>query len=117
MKHNFKNLQTWKRARVLVKQVYVITQKFPDEEKYGLISQMRRAAVSIPSNISEGCGRKTTKDFSHFLDIAIGSTCELETQFYLSCDLEYISEDYMTRFATEISTIRRMIMAFQSKLS
>jgi four helix bundle protein len=117
MKHNFKNLQTWKRARVLVKQVYVITQKFPDEEKYGLISQMRRAAVSIPSNISEGCGRKTTKDFSHFLDIAIGSTCELETQFYLSCDLEYISEDYMTRFATEISTIRRMIIAFQSKLS
>ena len=117
MKHNFKNLQTWKRARILVKQVYVITQKFPDEEKYGLTSQMRRAAVSIPSNISEGCGRKTTKDFSHFLDMAIGSTCELETQFYLSYDLNYISEDYMTRFATEITTIRRMIIAFQSKLS
>ena len=95
----------------------MITQKFPDEEKYGLTSQIRRAAVSISSNISEGCGRKTTKDFSHFLDIAIGSTCELETQFYLSFDLNYISKDYMTRFTTEISTIRRMIISFQSKLS
>ncbi len=116
MKHNFKNLQIWKRARTLVKQVYLTTQKFPNEEKYGLTSQIRRAAVSIPSNISEGCGRKTTKDSSHFLDIAIGSSCDLETQFYLSYDLNYISEDHMTRFTNEIITIRKMIITFQSKL-
>ena len=77
---------------------------------------MRRAAISIPSNIAEGCGRKTKKDFSHFLDIAIGSTCELETQFCIAFDLGYISKHYMDKFTQEISEIRRMIISFQEQL-
>ncbi len=73
MKHNFKNLGVWKRGKKLVKTIYNLTRSFPEEEKYGLVSQMRRCAVSIPSNIAEGCGRDTDKDLARFLHIGIGS--------------------------------------------
>ena len=83
MRHNFKALEIWKRSRKLVKNTYLTTKTFPSEEKFGLVSQINRSAVSIPSNIAEGCGRGTDAQLVHFLDIAIGSNCELETQFYL----------------------------------
>ena len=71
--HNFKNIIAWQKGRELVKEVYLLTSKFPKEEIYGLVSQIRRACVSIPSNIAEGSARTTDKEFSRFLDIAIGS--------------------------------------------
>ena len=117
MKHNFKNLDIWKRSRVLVKQIYLMTRKFPREELFVLIAQIRKSAISIPSNIAEGCGRGTDKQLIHFLDIAIGSNCELETQIYLSFDLEYISQEEQDRFVSEITEIRRMILKFRDKWS
>ena len=82
--HNFKELKVWQNARVLVKEIYLSTGNFPTEEKYGITSQIRRSAISIPSNIAEGCGRRTDKDFSHFLNIALGSAYELQTQTELT---------------------------------
>ena len=84
-------LEAWKAAINVVKLVYKLTKQFPDEERYGLVSQMRRCAVSIPSNIAEGAGRGSTREFIRFLCIARGSICELETQFFLSKELGYLS--------------------------
>jgi len=100
----------------LVKTTYNITKSFPSEEKFGLISQIRRCAVSVPSNIAEGCGRDTNPQLKTFLGNAIGSLCELETQIYLSYDLEYISLDKMKILVREITKIRKMTMSFQSRL-
>lgn len=115
MKHNFKNLQIWQRSRVFVKNIYINTKQFPKEETYSLTNQIRRAAISIPSNISEGCGRSTDPQLFHFLDIAIASACEVETQLYLSLDLGYMSEKQCDDLTQEVSEIRRMLVAFQQK--
>ena len=93
MAHNFRELDVWKRAMLIAKQVYVLTEQFPTEEKFGITSQIQRAAVSIASNIAEGAGRGSEKDFVHFLNIALGSAFEVETQMLLSKDLGYIEED------------------------
>jgi four helix bundle protein len=92
MKHNFKKLEIWIRSRNFVKEIYMVTQSFPKEEIFGLTCQLRRSAVAIPSNIAEGCGRSSNPQLVHFLDIAIGSSCETETQLYLSFDLGDINE-------------------------
>ena len=113
---NFKNLDIWKRSCRLVKKIYKATKELPKEEAYGLTSQIRRAAVSVPSNIAEGCGRKTIPDLSRFLDMSIGSLCELETQLYLSHDLEFLKMKIMQDLVDEIGQIRRMIIAYQNKL-
>ena len=118
MKHNFLQLDFWKKSRVLVKEIYLLTKNFPSEEKFGLISQVRRAAVSIPSNIAEGCGRGTNPQFSYFIDVAIGSACELETQLYLAHDLNFITLDQAKSLVFKIREIRKMMMGFQrSQLS
>lgn len=101
---------------MLVKDLYLVTKGFPNEEKYGLTSQMRSAAVSIPSNIAEGCGRGSNPQLIHFLDISIGSCCELETQLLLAFDLEYLNQEKMDQLTQEVSEIRRMTIAFQNKL-
>lgn len=117
MKHNFLQLEFWKKSRVLVKEIYLLTKDFPPEEKFGLTSQIRRAAVSIPSNIAEGCGRGTDLQFSHFINVAIGSACELETQLYLAHDLSFIHLNQVKSFTFKIQEIRKMMMGFQrSKL-
>lgn len=116
MRHNFLNLEIWKRSRKLVKAIYNTTKSFPKEEKFGLISQIQRSAVSVPSNISEGCGRDTNPQLKTFLGNAIGSLCELETQIYLSQDLEYISLDKMNVLVKEVTEIRRMTASFQKRL-
>ena len=113
---NFKNLEIWKRSMKFVKKLYILTENFPNDERFGLVSQLRRAGVSVPANISEGCGRKTKKDFSRFLDIATGSICELETLVYLSYNLDYISEKDENTLISEITDIRRMIIGFQKSL-
>ncbi|MBI4204442.1 MAG: four helix bundle protein [Betaproteobacteria bacterium] len=86
-------LEAWKASRALVKKIYLLTQSFPKEEMFGLTSQMRRAAVSIPSNIAEGAVRAGNKEFAQFLNMARGSLSELETQPLIACDLTYIRSD------------------------
>jgi four helix bundle protein len=86
------DLEIWKLSIRLVKETYLVTRSFPVEEKYGLSSQMRRAAISVPSNIAEGAGRKSKKEFDHFLSISLGSLTELETQFIISKELEFLSD-------------------------
>ncbi len=116
MIRNFKTLDIWVRSRELVKRIYLETEQFPLSEKFGLVSQMRRAAISIPSNIAEGCGRRSEKGLSNFLDIAIGSNCELETQIYLSNDLGYLQHQKTETVVKEITQIRKMIIGFQKTL-
>ncbi|TRX72377.1 four helix bundle protein [Carboxylicivirga sp. M1479] len=115
-KHNFKGLQIWQKGRVLVKDIYQLTSEFPKSELYGLVSQMRRASVSIPSNIAEGSGRKTSKEFSRFLEIAYSSALELETQLYLSFDLSFISESTLDEFLFKIEEVQKMISSFDNKI-
>jgi four helix bundle protein len=109
--HNYKELFVWKRSIKLYAKVYILTSKFPGEEKFGLISQMRRAAVSVPSNIAEGGGRRTDKEFLCFLGVAHGSICELETQLYVSLELEFIKQNQLDELGTEITEIQKMLYA------
>ena len=115
--HNYKEMKIWQKGRMLVKEIYQLTQKFPSDERFGLTSQTRRAAVSIPSNISEGAGRGTDKDFSHFLDMARGSVNEVETLIFLANDLEYISIEELNNLILKTEELGKMIISFQSKLS
>jgi four helix bundle protein len=89
---NYKNLLAWQKAMLLVKEIYIVTKLYPKEELFALTSQTKRAAVSIPSNIAEGCGRKTKKDTSHFLYISRGSLYELETHLNIAVMIEILSE-------------------------
>ncbi len=113
---NFRDLQIWNRSHMLTLEVYRVTGMFPKSETYGLISQMRRSASSVPTNIAEGCGRSSQKDFARFLDNAMGSASELEYQLILSHDLKYIAKEDFERTALEITEIRRMLNAFLQKL-
>lgn len=88
---NFKNLQIWKDGIELVKKIYEMTENLPKEEKYGIKSQITRAAISVPSNIAEGCSRNSDIEFKRFLEIAMGSLFEIETQLFLCIELEFIS--------------------------
>ncbi len=115
--HNFRELKIWVKGRNLVKEVYEVTSSFPRSEIYGLTNQMRRASVSIPSNIAEGSGRKSTKDFCRFLEIAFSSALELETQFYLSYDLTFMTEEQLDYFLTKVHEIQKMISAFSDSLA
>lgn len=115
--HNFKELKTWQKSRRFVKDIYVLTKIFPKDELFVLTSQMRRAAISIPSNIAEGSGRATDKDFSRFLDIATGSTFELESQLYIACDLEYYSEEKLNIYLEKIQELQKMIYNFRKHLN
>lgn len=114
--HNFKNIIAWQKARALVKEVYLLSKKFPKEEVYELTVQVRRAAISIPSNIAEGSSRGSDKDFSRFLDIAIGSSFEVETQLILSYDLNYISEGELASISEAITEVQKLIYGFQKTL-
>jgi len=112
----FKDLNVWKKAIDLVKAVYSATNDFPEEEKFGLTSQIRRSAVSIPSNIAEGSGRDSDKEFNHFLNIARGSTFELETQLIISGEIGILNSDELNQLSEKIDEIQRMITNLQKKL-
>lgn len=114
--HNYKEIKIWQRARILVKEVYLVTKKFPSEELYGLTSQTRRAVVSVMLNIAEGAGRGTDKDFSHFLDMAKSSLFEVESLIILASDLEYITENTKEEILAKTSEIIKMLIAFQRNL-
>lgn len=112
----FKELKVWQKAIELVTNTYLRTQAFPKEELYGLTSQIRRCAVSIPSNIAEGCGRKTEKDFSNFLGIALGSAFEFETQLIISKNLSFIQQEDFSVLESEIQHIQNMIIKLQKSI-
>jgi four helix bundle protein len=103
------DLDVWKGSRELVREVYDLTRNFPKEEQYGLSSQMRRCAVSVPSNIAEGSGRNYAKDSIQFFFIARGSLYELETQLYLSFDQEYCSEVKLNALIGRTSKCKQML--------
>lgn len=113
----YKELVIWQRAMQLVKSVYRLTETFAPDERYGLVLQMRRAAVSIPSNIAEGQARRGTKEFVHFLGLASGSVAELETQLLLSIDLHYVQREDASSAQNELAEIQRMAAAIQCKLA
>jgi len=103
-----KDLDVWQKAMDFVVDVYAITKEFPEIEKFGLVTQMRRAAISISSNIAEGAGRKGNKEFIQFLYIALGSLVEVETQIEIAYRLSYVSDS--DHYNTKIIEIRRMLI-------
>jgi four helix bundle protein len=107
--HNYKELKVWQKGRELVKYIYQLTSKFPKEEVYALTSQIRRAVLSIPSNISECSGHFSNKEFSRFLEIAYASSCEQDTQIILSFDLNFINEDKLNDSNIYIKEIQKML--------
>ncbi|MGA7915725.1 MAG: four helix bundle protein [Candidatus Acidiferrales bacterium] len=113
---HYKELIVWQRGMELAKSVYRLTATYPGEEKYGLATQMRRAAVAIPSNIAEGQARYGTRDFIHFLSKASGSLAELETQLLLSADLGYCKPAEISDIAQEIGELQKMLAAIRRKL-
>jgi len=117
MVREFKRLDVWKRAIVLGKRIYEVTKKFPDDEKYGLVSQLRRAVVGISSNIAEGCGRRTDKDTIQFLYIAMGSVKEVQSQLYISKEFGYLSESLLKELDDELEEISKMVMGFVNYIS
>ena len=114
--HNYKELLVWKKSITMVKEVYKLTCSFPEAEKFGLTSQMRRSAVSIPSNIAEGCGRLTNKQTSYFFEIALGSSCELETQLINSNELNFIQQELFNRLNEDLLEVQKMTRGFISKV-
>ncbi len=116
MEHNFRKLAIWQRSKDLVVEVYKLTKKFPDSEKFGLLPQMQRCAVSVPSNISEGCGRGTPAQLKHYLNISFGSICELETQIIIAHELTYCEKEEMEKFCEEIAAIKKMMFRFKKTL-
>ncbi len=115
--HNFKKLNVWEKSRRFVKDVYEMSMSFPSDERFGITSQLRRAAVSVSLNISEGSGRGTDKDFSHFLDTSFSSALEVENLIYLCFDLKFIEELKQNEMLEKIIEIQKMIKGFQDTLS
>ena len=113
---NYKGLKVWQKAYQFCIKTYKITKGFPKEERYGLTSQISRATVSVPSNIAEGYGSKTTQEYIQALFIAYGSNCELETQILLSGDLGYIKSDDLKNLQRDIGDIERMLKALIKSL-
>jgi len=113
---NFQDLRIWQIGIEVVKDIYILTKKFPKEELYGLTSQMRRSAVSIPSNIAEGFRRYHNKEYKQFLHIALGSCAELETQIIIANELDYINEINKTELIEKIKYICRMTVKLINKL-
>lgn len=116
MLKNFKELNVWQKSYNLCLMVYKITRTFPKEEVYGLVSQLRRVSVSVPSNIAEGYGRNTTADYIRFLYIAYGSICELDTQVHLSGDLGFIDKDALIKIVDDVAEVERMLKGLISSL-
>lgn len=111
------NLDVWKKSIDLVTAIYKVTELYPKSELYGLTSQIRRCAVSVPSNIAEGAARTSTKEFAQFLSIALGSIAELETQLIVSNNLNYIEKAQFEAMIEQIITIRKMIVGLKKSIS
>ena len=113
---SFRDLDVWRKSIDLVKEIYQITGKFPPSEIYGLTNQIRRAAVSIPSNIAEGQGRNSATEFRQFLGIALGSVAEIETQLIIAQEIGYLSNEKFDFLIISLDTIRKMIKSLAKAL-
>lgn len=115
--NNFRELNVWQKAVDLATKIYKATENYPKEEMYGLTSQIRRCTVSISYNIAEGAGRRSKKDFCHFLDMATGSCYELETQLVISKNLDYIAENEFEILKSDFTEIQKMMYALIKSLN
>lgn len=111
-----KELNVWKESMVLAKDILLATKDFPPDEKFGLVFQMRKCAVSIASNIAEGAGRSSDKEFSRFLDIAVGSSYELETQVLLALDFGYQDMEQTEPLFEKIAAVQRMLHGLKKSI-
>ncbi len=115
--HSYRDLIVWQKSMQMVKELYSITRDFPKEEIYGLTSQIRRSAVSVPSNIAEGYGRNSTNDYIRFLQIACGSLYELQTQMEIAVNLNYLSKEKSESIFKLSNEIERMLNSLLRKLT
>jgi len=113
---DFRQLKVWEKIHQLALVVYKATKDFPKEELYGLTSQIRRASMSIPTNIAEGCGRNTDAEFARFLQIAMGSASETEYQLILARDLEFLSKDSYEKLHNDVEEVKRMLASLLKTL-
>lgn len=113
---DYRDLKVWQRSHQLTLDLYLVTKRFPKEELFGLTSQLRRAASSIPANIAEGCGRDGDAELKRFLNIALGSACEVDYFILLATELSYITSSEATRLSADALELRRMLGTFIQKL-
>jgi four helix bundle protein len=116
MVRNYRDLTVWQRAMELVKEVYIVTGEFPSSEKFGLVSQLRRAAVSIPSNIAEGQGRRSRGEFVQFLGHARGSLFEVETQLLIAAQLGFLSDEKSNELQQRVNEVARLMNGLMKSL-
>ena len=115
-RHNFKKLKIWQEGIILVSESYKLTQSFPDFEKFNLVSQMNRCAISIPSNISEGSSKSSNRHFKKYLETSLGSAFEWETQLIVSFNEKYLSSKTFEKLENKILQIQKMIGSFMDNL-
>ena len=115
--HNFKELNIWNEAKNFSVLVYKTTSNFPNSEIFGISSQIKRAVISIPSNIAEGAGRSTNKDFSRFISMSLGSSFELETQLIIANELGFIENENFDDLILKLGSIQKMLVNFQKHLN
>lgn len=113
MQHNFRELKIWKDSIEIVKSIYLLTSELPDDEKFGLKSQLQRCAVSVPSNIAEGSGRSTNKEFRNFLNMSLSSSYELETQLIIVNELFHLE---ISEIIEKLHEVQRMIIGFKKTI-
>ena len=114
---SYRDLEVWQLAMALAKQIYVVTASFPSDERFGLINQMRRASVSVPSNIAEGHARASTAEFQPYISIAMGSVAELETQVLLSLDPGFLNPDQQEQLMPRLDQIGKMLRGLHRSLA
>lgn len=112
----FEKLRVWQRSREFVKKIYLLTRKFPDSEKFGIVSQMQRASVSISSNIAEGTSRKSSKDQGHFIQVAYASLMECLSQLILAYDLGFIKESELIEIREYVEEISNLLNAYHNAI-
>ena len=113
---NYRRLEVWKLGRQLVAEIYAATAGFPRDEKYCLVSQLRRAAIAVPSNIAEGCSRSTQRDMARFLEIALGSLHEIDTQILIAGDLSLLSADAVHALSARVAVLRRKLLTLLQRV-
>lgn len=113
---DFKKYDVWKLSHEFVLEIYMVSRDFPSQEIYGITNQIRRAAASIPTNISEGCGRSSDAEFSRFIHIALGSANEVEYLIQLAYDLKYLSENFYTDLTEKVNLIKKKLFHLNKSL-
>jgi len=114
---SYRDLEVWQRSMKLAKRIYQVAQRFPPDERFGLTNQLRRASVSVPSNLAEGHARFGAGEFARFISIAMGSVAEIETQILLSADLGYLEADFRKELLDELETIGKMLRGLAKSIA